>query len=283
LGGVHGDDREPRRPRSDQLTREAEGSRREDSLGAGTLSSLLRRRLLNDEGDLNAGAQDDRTFWRALAGETSGPIVELGCGAGRILQALEARDRRLIGLDRDPAAIALARERLPSAELLQVDLLHWLPPESLARSAGLVIAGGDLLPLLLDDGELRGLMALAVHLLAPHGVFAIDATRIDPELLQAAVGDAAWAEDVRWRADDGAEITRQSRLSPDRLGRERVAQLEIRHARSGPGGYVDARAPFSVRAWRGEEVAEAARAAGLTVATRLEEDRLRWLLRSTHA
>jgi hypothetical protein len=38
-----------------------------------------------------------------------------------------------------------------------------------------------------------------------------------------------------------------------------------------------------VRAWSPAEVEGTASAAGLQVATRLDEDRIRWLLRSTHA
>lgn len=146
-----------------------------------------------------------------------------------------------------------------------------------------MIAGGDLLPLFLHDEELRLLMNLAAQLVAPGGLFAIDATRIDPALLREAAGRAEWGEDVRWRAADGSEILRDSRILPDPLGRERVAQLQIRHTLHGEGGYVDEREPFAVRAWSPAEVEEAASAAGLQVATRLEEDRIRWLLRSTHA
>ncbi|MFM8404175.1 MAG: class I SAM-dependent methyltransferase, partial [Candidatus Limnocylindrus sp.] len=127
-------------------------------MGAWTLIGTARRRLLNDEGDLNAGAQEDRALWRSLAEGTRGTIVEFGCGAGRILEALNVRDRSLIGLDRDPEAIAFARERVPTAQILDVDLFHWVPPKSLERSAGLVIAGGDLLPLLVLDEELRRVM-----------------------------------------------------------------------------------------------------------------------------
>ncbi|MFZ9971901.1 MAG: methyltransferase domain-containing protein [Candidatus Limnocylindrus sp.] len=210
-------------------------------------------------------------------------MVELGCGTGRILQALAVRDRSLIGLDRDPEALALARVGVPSAELLEVDLLQWLPPKSVERSAGLVAAGGDLLPLFVNDEELQLLMSLAARLVAPDGVFAIDATRMDSALLHEAAEVAEWGEDVRWHAADGGEIIRESRLSRDPLGRRGVAQLEIRHTLKGAGGYVDERAPFSVRAWSSAEVEAAASAAGLRVVTRREEDRLRWLLRSTHA
>ena len=146
-----------------------------------------------------------------------------------------------------------------------------------------MIAGGDLLPLVLHDEELRLLMTLAAQLVAPGGLFAIDATRMDPALLRDAAGREEWGEDVRWRAADGSEILRDSRLLPEPLGRERVAQLQIRHTLHGEGGYVDEREPFHVRAWSPAEVEEAASAEGLQVATRLEEDRIRWLLRSSHA
>lgn len=189
----------------------------------------------------------------------------------------------MIGLDRDREAINLARERVPTAQILDVDLLHWVPSKRLERSAGLVIAGGDLLPLFLHDEELLLLMQLAARLVAPGGLFAIDATRMDPALLREAAKRAEWGEDVRWRAADGTEIVRDSRLLPDPLGRECVAQLQIRHALHGEGGYVDEREPFHVRAWSPAEVEEAASAAGLQAVTRLEEDRIRWLLRSTHA
>ncbi|MFM8177056.1 MAG: class I SAM-dependent methyltransferase, partial [Candidatus Limnocylindrus sp.] len=123
-----------------------------------------------DDDDYASDDAEDRALWRSLAEGTRGTIVEFGCGAGRILEALNVRHRSLIGLDRDPEAIAFARERVPTAQILDVDLFHWVPPKSLERSAGLVIAGGDLLPLLLLDEELRRVMDLAAHLVAPDGL-----------------------------------------------------------------------------------------------------------------
>jgi trans-aconitate methyltransferase len=210
-------------------------------------------------------------------------VVEFGCGAGRIIESLHTRGRRVIGLDRDPEAIAWARERVETARFIVTDLLQWVPPESMERRVGLVIAGGDLLPLFVSDDELRHLMRLATRILAADGLFAIDASRIDPSLLLEAAGRPEWSEDVRWTGEDGVEVVRESRLLPDAHGRVRVAQLQIRHRRDGASGFVDEREPFHVRAWLPDEIEGAADAAGLHVATRLQEDRLRWLLRSTHA
>lgn len=40
------------------------------------------------------------------------PVLELGCGYGRILERLRERAGRVVGLDNSPASLGLARERL---------------------------------------------------------------------------------------------------------------------------------------------------------------------------
>lgn len=199
------------------------------------------------------------------------------------MEALRTDNRELIGLERDAEALVVARERAPEATLLQVDLLSWLPPENMVRSVGLVAAGGDLLPLFLADDELALLMQLAARLVADDGLFAIDATRIDPVLFKKAARSQAWGVDGRWPSANGGVVVRESRLLPDPLGRPHVAQLQIRHAQTGADEYVDEREPFSVRAWSSAEIEEAASAAGFEIISRLSEDRFRWVLRSTHA
>jgi len=146
-----------------------------------------------------------------------------------------------------------------------------------------VIVGGDLLPLFTDEGELRDLFTTAARLLAPGGLMGIDATLIDPLLLQEAVASAAWGEDVRWVGADGLPVVRESRLLADPGGGARTAQLQVRHRTGEGGATADERAPFSVRAWSATEVERAAATAGFLVERRFNEDRLRWLLRSTHA
>src|SRR5690606_34936599 len=46
----------------------------------------------------------------ALAAE-GGPILELGCGTGRLLIPLARAGRQVTGIDRSPAMLRLARER----------------------------------------------------------------------------------------------------------------------------------------------------------------------------
>ena len=253
--------------------------------GAPLISAEVRTRLLADERDLDAGADDDRAFWRDLAADTSGPILELGCGGGRLLAVVRvggAHDRALIGVDLDREALALAAERLPQANLVFADARTWRSPQPLA--AGLVIVGGDLLPLIVEEADLVALLTTAAAHLAPNGVVGIDATRIDPDLLVAATATPEWVTDIERADGDGAVVRRESRLSPDPEGRRAVALLSVRHRASGPAaGAGTERPPFSIRAWSAEELLSAANAAKLKrAAERGGEERLRWLLRSTH-
>jgi predicted RNA methylase len=53
---------------------------------------------------------EDLPLWRAIAHNTDGPVLDLGCAAGRVALALAQDGSRVIALDGDPAMLeALAR------------------------------------------------------------------------------------------------------------------------------------------------------------------------------
>ena len=53
--------------------------------------------------------EEDIPFWKKLAAESPGPILELGCGTGRVLLPLLAANHKIIGLDNDYAMLAYLR------------------------------------------------------------------------------------------------------------------------------------------------------------------------------
>ncbi|HXH39021.1 MAG TPA: class I SAM-dependent methyltransferase [Thermoanaerobaculia bacterium] len=70
-----------------------------------------------------------RHRWRLVVHELKGAprravVVDMGCGSGALLEriGLVFTDARLVGIDMEPGALALARQRLPSAEFVQGDL-----------------------------------------------------------------------------------------------------------------------------------------------------------------
>jgi SAM-dependent methyltransferase len=60
--------------------------------------------------DLECGGYgEDLALWRELAG--AGPVLDLGCGTGRVALDLAARGVAVVGLDRDPALLQALSER----------------------------------------------------------------------------------------------------------------------------------------------------------------------------
>jgi ABC-type multidrug transport system fused ATPase/permease subunit len=95
-------------------------------------ASEIRSRLLADERDLTFAADGDLAYWQGVAAESTGPILEIGCGAGRILTALGAAERQLIGVDLDVAYGELLILAGPSGcgktTLVSIVAILWAPP-----------------------------------------------------------------------------------------------------------------------------------------------------------
>lgn len=58
---------------------------------------------------------EDLSFWLDLAAEAGGPILELGCGTGRVLLPLALAGHTVYGLDRDAAMLRVLRRNFPHA------------------------------------------------------------------------------------------------------------------------------------------------------------------------
>lgn len=67
---------------------------------------------------------EDLPFWLGLAEQYGDPVLELGCGTGRVLLALAQAGRRVVGLDYDPAMLAFLRQNIPPALAPTVTLVE---------------------------------------------------------------------------------------------------------------------------------------------------------------
>ena len=132
----------------------------------------------------------DVPFWRNLALNAGGPVLELGCGTGRVSLPLARAGVRLIGVDRSAAMLALARRRLRRGspqlglQLIQADIRH-LPfgepvgdadarrRRSVARFA-LVIAPYGILQSLLRERDLADTLSDVYRVLQPGGTFGLE-------------------------------------------------------------------------------------------------------------
>lgn len=59
----------------------------------------------------NGAYSADLTLWEELAAAAEGPVLDLGCGTGRVALHLARRGHETIGLDRDEELIATLAER----------------------------------------------------------------------------------------------------------------------------------------------------------------------------
>lgn len=106
--------------------------------------------------ELECGAYSaDLPLWEELAAEAGDPILDLGCGTGRVLQRLRRRGHDVLGLDIDSTLI----RDLSGAEIGDARSF------SLGESFRLILAPMQLVQLFADRGErLRCLRSVASHL-----------------------------------------------------------------------------------------------------------------------
>jgi SAM-dependent methyltransferase len=120
----------------------------------------------------------DVRFYRALAGECGGPILDLACGTGRLLAPLARDGHQVVGLDREPAMVARAAARLarlpaaarPRALVVRGDL-QVLP---FARRCRLALVAFHGIQHLEKDGDLLHFFRAVARCLVPGGWLAFD-------------------------------------------------------------------------------------------------------------
>lgn len=116
---------------------------------------------------------EDLPFWQALAQQAAGPVLELGCGTGRVLLHLARQGYALTGADNDPTMLNFLRERLPAdlphpPRLLHADMTR-LP---LMDAYALVLIPCNTFSLLLPENR-RAALREIVRLLAVGGLLAV--------------------------------------------------------------------------------------------------------------
>lgn len=116
---------------------------------------------------------EDLRFWLDLAGHSPGPILELGCGTGRVLLPLLRAGHQVVGLDRDWEMLAALRAGLPAgksltAQLFQADFTAF----RLERKFGLILLACNTYSTLDREQRLLLLNLIRDHLLS-RGVFAV--------------------------------------------------------------------------------------------------------------
>ncbi|MDP6372328.1 MAG: class I SAM-dependent methyltransferase [Vicinamibacterales bacterium] len=125
----------------------------------------------------------DVGFWQRLATRTGGPVLELGCGTGRVSLPLARTAEVVVGVDRSGEMLARARRRLRRSrygsrvQLVRGDI-RALPFKDPAPFR-LALAPYGILQSLLRDRDLEATLRSVAAVLESGGTFGID---LVPEL-----------------------------------------------------------------------------------------------------
>jgi ubiquinone/menaquinone biosynthesis C-methylase UbiE len=123
-------------------------------------------------------ARRDVDFWRRLALAHEGPVLELGCGTGRIALPVLKAGAQLIGIDRSEPMLARARTRLARARVAHRAMLirgdiRYLPFRS-RRGFDLVMAPYGILQSLTRERDLQATLASVARVTRQGGLFGVD-------------------------------------------------------------------------------------------------------------
>ncbi|HEV8345185.1 MAG TPA: class I SAM-dependent methyltransferase [Vicinamibacterales bacterium] len=128
----------------------------------------------------------DVPFWRRLASTADGPVLELGCGTGRVTAPLAKAGVNIVGVDRSAAML----QRIPRiARTPRIPRIPRIPnPKSRIpvvradiralpfadRSFPMVIAPYGILQSLTRPGDLTAALASVARVVVPGGMFGVD-------------------------------------------------------------------------------------------------------------
>jgi len=170
---------------------------------------------------VHVGTPGDADFYRGVC-EGASSVLELGCGYGRILAALDAPV--LVGVEQDPALLEMAKKRMNGrAALIEGDMREL----ALGERFDAVIAPYSTLYCLTSEADLlRSLDVVKSHL-ADGGVFAFDVWYADDFHESADPNEPAEYEPLGHVDVDGVSWAVEERADWDRSAQKLV--VDYRH------------------------------------------------------
>lgn len=171
--------------------------------------------------DLEHAAYDeDLDLYRNIALAVGDPILELGCGTGRVLVPLAEEGHRVTGLDASAPMLERARAAVEAVGVGERVRWHHGPMADADRAPGgpfgvVLVPLNGLLHLASAERQ-REALAAARRALDPRGQLVLDLLNPVPEVLRAY--DAGVVHEGSWRREDGTRVDKFAarRVSPAR-------------------------------------------------------------------
>ena len=170
--------------------------------------------------DVPHGPSPATDWFRAIARRTGGPILELGCGTGRVAIPLAQDGHEVVGLDRSEAMLARA-ERHARREGVNLRLVEGdMRSFSFSEAFALITIPFNTFLMLTPEERWACLARVREHL-AETGLLAVDCFQPDPELIVGKDG-AVREEWTRHDPESGRDVTKFS------SSRANVDQVDVR-------------------------------------------------------
>ena len=158
-------------------------------------------------------ATDDEQTLLAMC---PGPVLDIGCGPGRVVLAVATAGRAALGIDSSPAAVSEAQDR--GAPVLRRDVFGPVPAEGRWGSVllwdGNIGIGGDPVRLLRRAGELMAPDGVVVCEVEPPGQ---PTEVLDVHVCADGRDDSPWFPWARVGADDIVGLARHAGLTVQAL------------------------------------------------------------------
>ncbi len=185
----------------------------------------------------NAGLVEDLTAYDVLASRFGGPVLDVGCGTGRVALHLARAGYRLVGIDTSPSM--LERARAHAAEQRNAADIEWVQAdvrdlEHRERFGLAIFAFSGFMHLLEHSDQLRALRRIAAHL-KPGGGAAIDIAN-PISIFRADDVDSLVVERLFVDAETGHTVMQQSLASFDRVSQ--IMSLTWVYDRIDPDGLL---------------------------------------------
>lgn len=148
---------------------------------------------------------EDLDLYRALAARACGPVLELGCGSGRVAIALAEAGHAVHGIDTSKAMLDVARDKLSGRNLPVTFGEEDMRRFGCRSKFGLVFCALDTLLHLQSPRDLRDTLVSARRVLEPGGLLAFDIVNPAPDLL--AMGDGMVRRQSTFAGPGNTEVT----------------------------------------------------------------------------
>ena len=200
-------------------------------------------------------------FYRDLARQTGGPILELACGTGRLTIPLARDGHEVVGLDASRAMLRATQAKSDAGDVEITFVQGDMRSFDLRRRFPLVILCCNSLAHLTTNEDVKAGLACVLKHLAPGGLFALDI--VNPDVRALARSHSEYVR-LDLGPNPSSIIAIEEVASYDPVQQVRIAQWRVLE----PDATAHEVAPLSLRVFFPQELPLLLEAAGLELAAR---------------